>query len=136
MLRKILGFKDNSHLKILTMENLSKKMLEYDFDKDFMKELLMIFHERIKIDGEKNFQKWLYKLHFQVPEEFQDETIAIEAFNKYSEWIEREVKKLENEIKLSWEIQTEDIQHLDERARKTQLVIRDRLSTIVLDLQN
>jgi hypothetical protein len=46
------------------------------------------------------------------------------------------VKELEKETGLSWEIQTEDLRDVNEKARKVQLVIRDRLSNIALDLLN
>ncbi|MDN7245629.1 hypothetical protein QWY16_09190 [Planococcus shenhongbingii] len=132
-------FKKELHLKKkhwdeITVEQLERKMNEEKFDKEFIEEILKIFKERIEKHGKEAFGKWIYNLHFRVPEEFQNEQISISVYEKYHKWLEGEVIKLENETKMSWEIQTEDLQDLDNKARKAQLVIRHRLSEIVLDL--
>lgn len=119
-----------------TLENLERKMKEEGFDKGCIADLMSVFKTRISKYGREEFQKWIYYLDFSVPEEFQDEETAIRFYLKHRQWIESEVMKLEKEIKLSWEIQTEDLENLDDRARKAQLVIRDRLTGIVLDLMD
>ena len=135
MLWKKLNLKDRKVDKI-TLENLQMKMNEEKFDKDFKEEIVGVLKQRIEKDGEEEFQKWLSNLHFRVPEEFQDEQTSIRIYEKHHRWLEEEVTKLENETKLSWEIQTEDSENLDDKARKAQLVIRHRLSEIVLDLSD
>ncbi|WP_197284359.1 hypothetical protein [Bacillus sp. JCM 19041] len=48
--------------------------------------------------------------------------------------MEEQISRLENELKLSWEEQSEDLKELDEKARKVQLILRQRLTNIVFDL--
>ncbi|MBR7553451.1 hypothetical protein KC820_04700 [Allobacillus sp. SKP8-2] len=125
---------NNKNLDNISLNNLEKKMNEKGFDDDFIKEIIQAFKQRIDKQGEKQFKNWLVNLHFNCPDEFQNEEKAVQVYDKYCSWIESEVNNLEDETKLSWERQTEDIKELDEKARKTQLVIRHRLSEIVLDL--
>ncbi|MGK7377645.1 hypothetical protein ACSFXN_07360 [Planococcus sp. 1R117A] len=133
MFKKVLDLKKR-HWNEITLEQLEMKMNEENFDKEFIEEILGIFKERIEKHGKEAFGKWIYNLHFRVPEEFQNEKIAISIYEKYHKWLEEEVIKLENETKMSWELQTEDLRGLNNKARKAQLVIRHRLSETVLDL--
>ncbi|MCC2250461.1 hypothetical protein JUJ52_10860 [Virgibacillus sp. AGTR] len=71
--------------------------------------------------------EYLLDLTFDIDKE--------KMYRYYRKWIEDEVVKLENETKLSWEEQTEDIEDLNIKARKTQLVLRHR-SDVVLELLN
>ncbi|MFC0015253.1 MULTISPECIES: hypothetical protein [Allobacillus] len=125
---------DNKNLNNITLNNLENKMNEVGFDDDFIKEIIQVFKQKIVEQGEREFQQELVNLHFKCPGEFQSEEKAVQTYDKYHSWLESEVKNLENETKLSWEKQTEDIEELNEKARKTQLVIRHRLSEIVLEL--
>ncbi|ARK32367.1 hypothetical protein [Halalkalibacter krulwichiae] len=134
MIRKVLGFR-NRNVSHFTLEAINKKMAEMKFDREFAEEIMNTFKDRINEDGEKAFQKWFSELHYRLPEEFQDEFLAIKRYRQYAKWIEEEVCKLETETKLSWQQQTEDIKDLDDRARKVQLVIRSRLSDIALELR-
>ncbi len=65
---------------------------------------------------------------------FKDEITAINIYNKYPQLMEEQISRLENELKLSWEEQSEDLKELDEKARKVQLILRQRLTNIVFDL--
>ncbi|WP_042222181.1 hypothetical protein [Oceanobacillus manasiensis] len=131
--KDFLWIKDTSFANI-TLDRLEQKMREATFERGLIKGLLLIFEKRIQEQGERAFQHWLVNLHFKCPDEFQNEEKAIQIYDTYYLWLENEVTKLEIETKLRWEEQTEDIKGLDEKARKTQLVIRHRLSEIVLEL--
>ncbi|WP_221563391.1 hypothetical protein [Alkalihalobacillus sp. TS-13] len=76
----------------------------------------------------------MYNLNFSVPEEFQDQEKSIKVYQKSFQWFEKEIIKLEKETKLPWKVQVEDLKIPDENVRKTQLVIRHRLTDVVLDL--
>ncbi|MCM3567018.1 hypothetical protein [Neobacillus mesonae] len=121
-------------LEILTLKNIELEMNKGNFHQEFIKDITDKLNNRIKEYGEQDFQKWLSNLHYQLPEEFQNEDITLRTYTKCQHWIEKEVKRLEMETKLSWEIQSEDLIGADERVRKTQLVIRHRLSEVVLGL--
>lgn len=123
-------------LKNITLSNIEKKMREEGFDIEFINELISIFQKYKSEKNEKEFQKRIYNLHYRLPEEFREEETCIKIYQRSQWWIENETIKLEKETKLSWEVQTEDIQQLDEKIRKTQLVIRHRLSEIVYNLIN
>jgi predicted metal-dependent hydrolase len=118
----------------VTLESVKYLMEKEQFDPKVMNELLMMIEKRIKRDGDEQFQKWFSNLHFSVPDEYMDEAVAKAFYQKHSEWIEDEIKKLEEEVLLSWEEQSEDLIELDDEARKAQLVIRHRLTDIYLDL--
>lgn len=124
----------NYSLQNLTLSNLEKKMKEEHFDNNLIKDLIKILEQRIDKLGEKEFQNWLYHLDFKCPEEFQDESVTIKMYENSSSWIEEEIVKLEKEIKLSWEEQSEDLEEFHIKARKVQLVIRHRLYEVVLAL--
>ncbi len=128
-----LNFKKRSLSKI-NLINIKNKMIEDRFDPAVIGELLEIFEERINRNGESAFQKWLYELNFSVPEEYQNSEQAIHLYNKASNWLEKEVINLERETRLTWEIQGEDLQEPNEHVRKTQLVIRHRLTEVILDI--
>lgn len=125
---------EDKNLERLSLKNLKQQMKENQFDPNFIHELSAAFETRINTQGEAEFKKWLKNLHFKVPEEFEGEKEALQVYEKYQSWIDEEVTKLEDETGLPWERQTEDIQHLNHKARKAQLVIRHRLSEIVLEL--
>jgi hypothetical protein len=134
MIKKLLGFKDKKSLVNITLNNIEDKMYEIGFNKEFSEEIMIILEKRFNEYGEKEFQEWFNGLHYRIPEELKDELLAIKIYDKHSVLIEEQVKVLEKETKLSWEIQTEDLKNVNEKARKVQLVIRDRLSSIALDL--
>jgi|SRR5690625_4621021 len=134
MVKKIFGFKDIEALKNITLNNIQDKMHEIGFNEKFTEEIMVILEKRYNEYGEKQFQKWFNELHYSVPEEFEDESLAIKIYEKHSQLIEEQVKELEKLTKLSWEKQTEDLDNLNEKAGKLQLVIRQRLSDIALDL--
>ena len=123
-------------LNNITLSNIEKKMREEEFDSEFIDELISVFQKHNAEENQKEFQTRMYNLHYSLPEEFQEQETCIRFYQASARWIEDEVTKIENETKLSWEVQTEDIQELDENIRKTQLVIRHRLSEIVYDLIN
>lgn len=134
MIKKIFGFKDRNSLENINLNNIQDKLYEIGFNKEFAEEIMIILEKRFNKYGEKEFQEWFNGLHYRVPEELKDELLAIKIYEKHSLLIEEQVKELEKETKLSWEIQTEDLMNINEKARKVQLVIRDRLSGIALDL--
>ena len=136
MIRKIFGFKDGKSLVNITLENIQNKMYEMGFNKGFVEEIMIILEKRFNKYGEKEFQEWFNGLHYRIPEELKDELLAIKIYEKHGLLIEEQVEKLEKETKLSWELQTEELKNINEKARKVQLVIRDRLSGIALDLLN
>ena len=123
-------------LKNLTLSNLEKKMKEKNFDDNLIIDLIEVWKQRIIKLGEKDFQLWLYNLDFKTPDEFLEESFAIKFYEKYHTWIEKEIVKLEKETKISWEIQSEDLKKFTTKARKVQLVIRHRVSEIVLALMD
>lgn len=131
--KNFLGGKRN-HLRKITLDNIEQMMIQHEFDKGFIEEILAVFEKRIAMHGEKEFQNWFHNLCFKIPEEFQNEKESVGIYRKYSSWMEREVRKLESETGLSWEEQTADIMYFNAKARKAQLVIRHRLSEIALDL--
>ena len=106
------------------------------FNNEFAEEIMIILEKKFNKYGEKQFQEWFSGLHYRIPEELKDELLAIKIYEKHSLLIEEQIKELEKETKLSWEIQTEELKNINEKARKVQLVIRDRLSGIALDLLN
>lgn len=126
------AIKRRSH--IITVIDLENKMIRAGYDEGFIQEILAVCKKRINKYGQKEFQHWLYDLNYKLPEEFQNENKAIHIYENYSPWIEEEIIKLENETKLSWEEQAEDIKDIDLRARKAQLVIRHRLTDVTFDL--
>ncbi|MBM4761198.1 hypothetical protein [Bacillus sp. B15-48] len=132
-MKRLFGFRDRK-LKNFTLEKIHAKMMEMNFNRGLIIELVDVFKNRINEHGEAAFRKWFSELDYRLPEEFEDESLAIKIYENYSNWIENEVNQLERETKLSWEQQTEDLIELDEKARKVQLVIRNRLSDIALDL--
>lgn len=134
MIKKIFGLKDRKSLKNITLHNIRDKLYEIGFNKELNDEIMIILEKRFNKYGEKEFQEWFGGLHYRVPEELKDELLAIKIYEKHSLLIEEQVKELEKETKLSWELQSKDLKNINEKARKVQLVIRDRLSGIVLEL--
>lgn len=118
------------------MDNIESKLYEMGFYKEFIEEIMVILENRFNKYGKEEFQEWFNGLNYRIPEEFNDEKVAIKIYEKHSLMIEEQVRKLEQETKLSWEIQTEELKSLNEKARKVQLVIRDRFSGIALNLLN
>lgn len=131
-LNKITGVE--KRLGKLTLPTLEGKMDENGFDPQIKEFILQLFQKRIKESGEKEFQLWLYNLSFSVPEELSDEDVANSLYTKHQSWFEQEIQKLEKETGLSFEVQTEDIAHMQLDARKAQLVIRDRIYMMVLEI--
>ncbi|HEY4552895.1 MAG TPA: hypothetical protein VIG80_06850 [Bacillaceae bacterium] len=127
-------FFHNKDLNKLTLENIEHAMVQNEFDRGLIRELIIVFKKRVNQDGDERFRRWFSELHYQLPKEFESEAAAEQLYNMHSGWIESETKKLERETKLSWEEQTEDIKHLSVRARKAQLVVRHRLTDIYWDL--
>ncbi len=118
----------------LTLENLRSKMIENNFSKAFVSDLNAVLRERKNKTGEKEFQKSLHNLHYSLPKEFQDENTALKFYLKHREWVEKEINNLEHEIKLTWETQAEDLQSPDDRVKKVQLVVRQRISDTVMEV--
>lgn len=133
MIKEILWM-NTTDLSNLTLSTIKKKMHEENFNRNFVNDLIDVLSKRENKLGKKEFRYWLYTLDFICPEEFQNESYAEEVYHQYHSWIENEVNKLENETKLSWEEQTADIKELSIEARKAQLVIRHRLTEIIMDL--
>lgn len=127
---------ENKNLDGITLYNLEQKMKYEKFPEKLIEELLVEFNKIINEQGERGFQKWLANLHYQVPNPFRSELKAEKIYKNYRNWIEDEVVNLENETKLSWEEQTEDIEDLNIKARKAQLVLRHRISEMILELLN
>ena len=125
--------KANDHI---TLDNIQNKMSEMDFTNEFIAEIVTILEEEINTNGIKEFQKWFNELNYKLPNEFKDEALVINIYEIHPLLIEKEIKKLEKETKLSWEKQTEDLIELNDKARKAQLVIRHRLSDIALELNS
>ncbi|WP_062047116.1 hypothetical protein [Bacillus sp. JCM 19034] len=134
MFKELFGFKDRDLLVNINLENIKKKMYEIGFNKEIVEDIMVVLEKRFRQNSKENFQDWFYGLNYRLPEEFNDEIVAIKIYEKHSQLIEEQIKILENETKLSWEIQSEDIININEKARKVQLVLRDRLSAIALDL--
>lgn len=126
----------NKNLTKITVSNLEQKMKAEKFPEKLIEELLIEFNKMINEQGEVEFQKQFTNLHYQVPDLFRSELKAEKIYKDYQNWIEDEVVKLENETNLSWEEQTEDIEELIIPARKAQLVLRHRITEVVLDLLN
>ncbi|UCZ54856.1 hypothetical protein LGQ02_08970 [Bacillus shivajii] len=136
MIKKLFGFKSRNVLSNITLDNIQNKMNEMGFNKEFVDEIMIILENRFNKYGKEEFQEWFDGLNYRLPEEFNNEKVAIKIYEKHSLLIEEQVKKLEQETKLSWEIQTEDLKNSNEKVQKVQLVIRHRLSDISLDLLN
>jgi hypothetical protein len=127
---------ENENLDGITLHNLEQKMKHERFPEKLIEELLVEFNKIINKQGEKEFKKQLVNLHYQLPELFRSELKAEKVYKDYRNWIEDEMVNLENETKLSWEEQTEDIEHSNIKAKKAQLVLRHRISEVVLELLN
>ncbi|WP_208585949.1 hypothetical protein [Gracilibacillus suaedae] len=134
MLKKIFGFKDRNSLVNISLENIQKAMYEMGYYKEFVEEIITTLEKRVNKYSEEEFQEWFNKLNYRLPDEFSDEIFAIKIYENHSFLIEEEVIKLEKETELPWEKQAEDLKNINEKARKVQLVIRNRLSDIALDL--
>lgn len=136
MFKKQFGLKDKQVLANLTLDNIETKMIEMEFTKGFIEEIMTALANRFDKCGKEEFQEWFYGLNYQLPAEFDNEELATKMYEKHSFFIEEQVKQLEIETTLSWQVQAEDLKHLNKKASKVQLVIRDRLSSIALDLLN
>ncbi|WHY80587.1 hypothetical protein [Siminovitchia fortis] len=121
---------------MITLDNIERIMVQYGFDEGLIKEIIEVFQKRMKEDGEKAFQVWFNNLNYSPPEEFQNESVASAIYERYSQWFDQEVSRLEKETGLSWQEQSEDIASLSEKARKSQLVLRHRLTDINWDLMD
>ncbi|KHF39314.1 hypothetical protein LQ50_15585 [Halalkalibacter okhensis] len=122
------------NLSSITLKNIKTKMYEIGFNKSWIEEIKIVLDSRLSGYGERKFQEWFSSLNYSLPEELRAETVAIKLYEEHSTLVEEQVKKLEEETKLTWGEQTVDLIGLDEKSRKVQLVIRHRLSDIALDL--
>ncbi|WP_026691006.1 hypothetical protein [Alteribacter aurantiacus] len=121
--------------KRLTFAKVQEKV-EERFDPLVAKEVIAILEERRIVLEDKGFREWLRDLNFDVPGELSEKGAAITLYDKNPGWFEREVKRLEDESERSWRVQTEELEQLDERARKAQLVVRERLTEIVWEIKD
>ncbi|MGM8211854.1 hypothetical protein ACLIBH_03560 [Virgibacillus sp. W0430] len=121
-------------LNKITLEKIDAGMEAYNFSHDVKNFLLDAFKERIRQQGINEFKMYIYNLHFTVPQEIEDEHTAAQLYELNEVWFDQEVKKLENELKIPFEEQAEDLADKHINVRKTQLVIRHRLSSIILDI--
>ncbi|WP_456274581.1 hypothetical protein [Bacillus sp. AK031] len=127
-------FLNRKNLNSLTLSNLEQQMKKEKFSEEITSALLEVLNARLVKYGEAGFQEWLYNLNYKIPEEIMDEKLALNIYLENKSWMEEELVKLENETGLSWEVQAEDLQSTDMRVVKTQLVIRHRLSEIIMEL--
>lgn len=118
----------------LTLNNLEKEMNRTTFPKGLIKEMRTHFTNIIDEEGENEFSKRMYNLHFQIPEPYEAEDLAEHVYNRYGNWIEREIVNLENETALPWQEQSADLENVSTAARKVQLVLRHRISDVVLNI--
>lgn len=126
----------NTDVANVTLDSIEKAMLQNGFPKALIEEITLFFKNRIDLYGEEIFQEWFGNLHFSLPEEFQGEREANQFYHRYSSWIEKELKKLEAETGITWQKQSEDLGHISDGARKTQLVFRHRITEVYYDLTN
>ncbi|MEC2073759.1 hypothetical protein [Alkalihalophilus marmarensis] len=131
-----LKLRKKPNLSNITINNIEKKMNEVGFNKSFIEEIKSVLDRRLSKYGEQKFQEWFGSLNYSLPEEFNDETVSIKLYEEHSSLVEEQVKKLEKESKLTWGEQTVDLIGQNEKSRKVKLVIRHRLSDIMLDLLN
>lgn len=129
-----LGMKNKNHLNKLTLINLEQEMENEKFPKELIKEILANFNKIINEKGDNKFKEWIFNLNCQIPEPFKNELKAKFFYNKYKDWIEYEIVKLESETALSWQKQSDDIEKVNIKSRKTQLVLRHRISDVVLNV--
>jgi hypothetical protein len=129
-------FIQNEPLENLSIHNVNEQMILEGFDDHFRKEIMEVLRNRLFKNGEKAFQEWLYQLNFQTPAELEREEFCLHLFDKSGDWIEREIKTLERETGLLWEVQGEDLQARDPRVKKVQIVTRHRLTEVVMDLMD
>lgn len=118
---------------ISKFENL---MDEYGFDSAVKEEVVKVLQAQLDKYNKEEFTKWCENLNYKCPDEFTDESYGITLYEQSKDFFDREIIKLEEETKLSWLEQSEDLYMLDESARKVQLVIRHRLTEMVLDLKD
>lgn len=134
----LLGMEDkklkNKLLAMLNLENLEKKMQRSGFPEKLIEEIIDDFKVVKNERGDKKFSEWMYKLNYKIPEPYQDEVKAENIYTKHKTWIERENVKLEDETELSWQEQSADLTHVSTEARKAQLVLRQRISDLVLNI--
>lgn len=134
---KIGGFNQQKYqesLNKITLEKIEKGMEAYKFPANIKADLLTFFHERVRQQGINEFRLYMYNLPFTVPQEIENERIAKALYEENEAWFEAEINNLEDALQLTFEVQSEDLNHLHVAARKVQLVIRHRLSEITLDI--
>ncbi|MFD1020838.1 hypothetical protein [Thalassobacillus hwangdonensis] len=115
---------------------LNEQMVKVGIDQQVIHEWLHLFRKKASEIGEDGLVDWLHKLNYGTPEPYVNEQCAIDFYHRHEQWVKQTVAKLEQEIGLPWEVQAEDLSELDIRARKAQLVIRQRVTDIVLDLED
>ncbi|MCA1066139.1 hypothetical protein QTG56_25370 (plasmid) [Rossellomorea sp. AcN35-11] len=118
----------------ITLHNIEEMMTNEGFDVKFIDGLLYSFKKRIEVHGEDQFRKWICELNYTLPEEFHNKETCLSVYERSSEWIEEEIRRLEAETRLSWTEQAADLEIEDERACKVQLVIRHRLTEVISDI--
>lgn len=131
---RFLGMENKNHVNKLTLANLEQEMENEEFPKVLIKEIVAHFNMMINEKGDEKFKHWIFNLHFQILEPFKNELKAENIYNKYEDWIEREIVKLENETDLSWQEQSADLEKVNLKARKAQLVLRHRMTEVVLNV--
>lgn len=138
ILYDVLGMKNREKKKkllaLLNLNNLKKEMNNAKFPKKLIVEIIADFNIVKEERGESEFREWIYNLHYQIPELYQNDEIAKNMYTNYGDWIEREITKLEHETELSWQEQSTDFKHVSIKARKAQLVLRHRISDVVLNV--
>ena len=82
MIKKIFNFKDKSLVNI-TLHNIQNKMYVIGFNKEFVEVIMIILEKRFNDYGEKEFQEWFNGLHYRIPDEFNDELLAIKIYEKH-----------------------------------------------------
>jgi len=124
---EFLGMKIKNY-DVFTINNLNLNMRKANFPEKLTEEILAQFNEMKNKMGEQQFRERFANLHFQIPDPYKNEVIVNEVYDNYGDWIERELVLLEKEINLSWEEQVADIANVNIHVRKTQLVLRHRIS--------
>lgn len=138
ILYDVLGMKNkekkNELLAMLNLHNVEMEMNRAKFPKELIEEIIGDFNIIKNERGESGLSEWMYNLHFQIPEPYQNEITAENVYTNYGDWIEREIMKLENETELSWQEQSADLRLVSMEVRKAQLVLRHRISDVVLNV--
>ncbi|MCP8616779.1 hypothetical protein [Salirhabdus salicampi] len=134
ILHFLFGFEQKSN--DIPLSAIEQGMKRRAFPLEVQQEIMELCDNMMYEKGEQGFQQWAKNLHYRLPTHFAKETVAYNLYHKCPTWIEREIKKLEEEVQLNWEKQAEDLHSQQNEVRKTQLVIRDRLSQLIDDIRD